>query len=228
MDKKEIINEILSGEKLEKETAQLLNDKLDSELEKNIDEIDFDKVEEYTDALLETQGVNCENFEVTPFDYDFTEKSENKNRGKTVRILLRALIAAAIIFATTLTASAAVKKATGKTIIENLASVASVKEESTEDETETTVTTTKANGTKTTKKKNKSKKKATTQKSQSFGGKAKTDKDKKEEDTSEAGAKPLYTEDGEEEPEPEEDDGAIQTAEPDISYPSEENGDTEE
>ncbi len=120
----EILNNIIN-EKVNTEDALLLiNEIIDKELEK--DEPDFEYIEECTDALLELQNENSDNIEIKPFVY---LKRKNVGKLKLTKTAVRIILIAAILLATTITASAAVKNVTGKGIIENIVSP----------ETETTV-----------------------------------------------------------------------------------------
>ena len=122
----EILNNIFNNDELTQELCACISAVIDAELEKSDDEIDFVFVDECTDLLLEIQSGTADCSRLLPIlnSESFIENTKRLARGGVIKFA-RIGLAAAIIFASALTANAAVGSLTGKTIIEHFISESS-------------------------------------------------------------------------------------------------------
>ena len=203
------------------EAALLINELIEKEFEK--EEPDFNLIEEYSDALIEIQNGNAEAIEIPEF-----KVKDSKKRIKFSRTFIRIILIAAILLATTITANAAITGATGKGIIENI-SIAVSNDKKEEKET-TSQTTTKPYTTAKSKPKkqsnNKKKPKSKAKKKASFNEKIQVEPSKEETSEEDITAKAEITDEDSDNSDGENDDENVvtQIAEPDISYPDDNNG----
>ncbi len=206
---------------------------MDAELEK--EEPDFDFIEECTGILLEIQDAVIDIDGVVPFLYsDKVAASVKSNRLKFSKTAARAVLVAAILLATTITANAAITGVTGKSIIENIAIAVndSSDKETTAPEEETTA---KPPESTTSRRKKKhsyehSKVQTTTQR-EHFGdgiktgttAPASTEPDDSVSGEADYAGEKEKTQKDKTEKKTTEEESVTQYAEPDISFPSDEN-----
>ncbi len=134
----EILKRIVDEKVNTEDAVLLINELIDKELEKENPDLDY--IDECSDALLELQNESVDSNEIKPFEF---RKNDEKRNFRLTKTAIKIILVAALLFATTITASAAVKSVTGKGLIESIV----IKQSQSAPEKETTTaaeTTTRA------------------------------------------------------------------------------------
>ena len=119
---KESAKKIINNEEYLNEAVLLLSGLMDEELEKDENEIDFDFINECSAVLIEIQsGDNADYNKVVPF-LNSKEFIARAGKSRSPSRLVKMLLVAAIIAASSITANAAVGTITGQSIIDRIAS----------------------------------------------------------------------------------------------------------
>lgn len=149
---KQIANDIFNDTTFREELIMALNELIDIELAKQDDEIDFDLIDAYTDALNELydeKGVARVFWKLQTVE-EFTNSITNNKKWKNLNFALKFTLTACAIMALVISANTVTEKVTGYNVIEQVASAVqefftgetSVKNST----TTTTETTTQTNG----------------------------------------------------------------------------------
>lgn len=155
---KQIANEIFNDTTFREELIMALNELIDIELAKQDDEIDFDLIDAYTDALNELydeKGVSRVFWKLQTVE-EFTNSITNNKKWKNLSFALKFTLTACAVMALVISANTVTEKVTGYNVIEQVASVVQefftgeneIKNSTTT--TTTTETTTEENITETT------------------------------------------------------------------------------
>ncbi len=153
---KQIANNIFNDDSFREELIMALNELIDIELAKSDDEIDFDIIDAYTDALNELyneKGVARVFWKLQTVE-EFTNSITNNKKWKNLSFALKFTLTACAVMALVISANTVTEKVTGYNVIEQVASAVqefftgetSIKNST----TTTTETTTEENTTKTT------------------------------------------------------------------------------
>ncbi len=138
---KRVMDNILEVKNFNAEAKELLNLLIDKELEKEDNEIDFEFIDECSDAIVEIE-LNAENTSRVIFPLLSSRRFLSRAGAvgfKSLSRSARVMLVAAVILATTITANAAVGSITGTTIFRSIVSTLSA-----DDEEEEVTTTTPA------------------------------------------------------------------------------------
>lgn len=152
MFNKQIANEIFNDTSFREELIMALNELIDIELAKEDDEINFDLVDAYTDALNELydeKGVARVFWKLQTVE-EFTNSITNNKKWKNLSFAMKFTLTACAVMALVISANTVTEKVTGYNVIEQVASVVqeffSGEKEIKNSTTTTTETTTQANG----------------------------------------------------------------------------------
>lgn len=121
---KQIANEIFNDNSFRKELIMALNELIDIELAKEDDEIDFDLVDAYTDALNELydeKGVARVFWKLQTVE-EFTNSITNNKKWKNLSFALKFTLTACAVMALVVSANTVTEKVTGYNVIEHVAS----------------------------------------------------------------------------------------------------------
>lgn len=153
---KQIANEIFNDTTFREELIMALNELIDIELAKQDDEIDFDLIDAYTDALNELydeKGVSRVFWKLQTVE-EFTNSITNNKKWKNLSFALKFTLTACAVMALVISANTVTEKVTGYNVIEQVASVVQEfftgENEIKNSTTTTTETTTEENTTETT------------------------------------------------------------------------------
>ncbi len=153
---KQIANEIFNDTTFREELIMALNELIDIELAKQDDEIDFDLIDAYTDALNELydeKGVARVFWKLQTVE-EFTNSITNNKKWKNLSFALKFTLTACAVMALVISANTVTEKVTGYNVIEQVASVVQEfftgENEIKNSTTTTTETTTEENTTETT------------------------------------------------------------------------------
>ncbi len=153
---KQIANEIFNDNSFREELILALNELIDIELAKPDDEIDFELIDAYTDALNELydeKGVARVFWKLQTVE-EFTNSITNNKKWKNLSFAMKFTLTACAVMALVVSANAVAEKATGYNVIEQVASAVQnffTGETSLKNSTTTTTeTTTEENTTETT------------------------------------------------------------------------------
>ena len=115
------LNNIFNNNALTAELCECIGAVIDSELEKDDDEIDFAFIDECSNMLLDIQSGDFDSNSLLPILHSesFIESTKRLAKGGVVKFSRIALVAA-IIMTTALTANAALGNITGKSIIDRI------------------------------------------------------------------------------------------------------------
>ena len=121
---KQIANEIFNDTSFHEELIMALNDLIDVELAKSDDEIDFDLINTYTDALNELyneKGVARVFWKLQTVE-EFTNSITNNKKWKNLNVALKFTLTACAVMALVISANTVTEKVTGYNVIEQVAS----------------------------------------------------------------------------------------------------------
>ncbi|MBE6804574.1 MAG: hypothetical protein E7528_06735 [Ruminococcaceae bacterium] len=122
---KQIANEIFNDTTFREELIMALNELIDIELAKQDDEIDFDLIDAYTDALNELydeKGVSRVFWKLQTVE-EFTNSITNNKKWKNLSFALKFTLTACAVMALVISANTVTEKVTGYNVIEQVASV---------------------------------------------------------------------------------------------------------
>lgn len=122
---KQIANEIFNDTTFREELIMALNELIDIELAKEDDEIDFDLIDAYTDALNELydeKGVARVFWKLQTVE-EFTNSITNNKKWKNLSFALKFTLTACAVMALVISANTVTEKVTGYNVIEQVASV---------------------------------------------------------------------------------------------------------
>lgn len=122
---KQIANEIFNDTTFREELIMALNELIDIELAKQDDEIDFDLIDAYTDALNELydeKGVARVFWKLQTVE-EFTNSITNNKKWKNLSFALKFTLTACAVMALVISANTVTEKVTGYNVIEQVASV---------------------------------------------------------------------------------------------------------
>ena len=122
---KQIANEIFNDITFREELIMALNELIDIELAKQDDEIDFDLIDAYTDALNELydeKGVSRVFWKLQTVE-EFTNSITNNKKWKNLSFALKFTLTACAVMALVISANTVTEKVTGYNVIEQVASV---------------------------------------------------------------------------------------------------------
>ena len=122
---KQIANNIFNDNSFREELIMALNELIDIELAKSDDEIDFDIIDAYTDALNELyneKGVARVFWKLQTVE-EFTNSITNNKKWKNLSFALKFTLTACAVMALVISANTVTEKVTGYNVIEQVASV---------------------------------------------------------------------------------------------------------
>lgn len=157
---KQIAKEIFNDTSFREELIMALNELIDVELAKSDDEIDFDLIDAYTDALNELydeKGVARVFWKLQTVE-EFTNSITNNKKWKNLSFAMKFTLTACAVMALVISANTVTEKVTGYNVIEQIASAVqelfsgetSVKNSTTTTTETTTEAITEGNATETT------------------------------------------------------------------------------
>ena len=120
---KQIANEIFNDTTFRKELIMALNELIDIELAKTDDEIDFELVDAYTDALNELydeKGVARVFWKLQTVE-EFTNSITNNKKWKNLSFAMKFTLTACAVMALVISANTVTEKVTGYNVIEQVA-----------------------------------------------------------------------------------------------------------
>lgn len=121
---KQIAKEIFNNTSFREELIMALNELIDVELAKSDDEIDFDLIDAYTDALNELydeKGVARVFWKLQTVE-EFTNSITNNKKWKNLSFALKFTLTACAVMALVISANTVTEKVTGYNVIEQIAS----------------------------------------------------------------------------------------------------------
>ena len=124
MFNKQIANDIFNDTTFREELIMALNELIDIELAKSDDEIDFDLIDAYTDALNELydeKGVARVFWKLQTVE-EFTNSITNNKKWKNLSFALKFTLTACAVMALVISANTVTEKVTGYNVIEQVAS----------------------------------------------------------------------------------------------------------
>ena len=124
MFNKQIANEIFNDNSFREELIMALNELIDIELAKQDDEIDFELIDAYTDALNELydeKGVARVFWKLQTVE-EFTNSITNNKKWKNLNFALKFTLTACAVMALVISANTVTEKVTGYNVIEKVAS----------------------------------------------------------------------------------------------------------
>lgn len=125
MFNKQIANDIFNDASFHEELIMALNELIDVELAKSDDEIDFDLIDAYTDALNELydeKGVARVFWKLQTVE-EFTNSITNNKKWKNLSFAMKFTLTACAVMALVISANTVTEKVTGYNVIEQVASV---------------------------------------------------------------------------------------------------------
>ena len=124
MFNKQIANDIFNDTTFREELIMALNELIDVELAKSDDEIDFDLIDAYTDALNELydeKGVARVFWKLQTVE-EFTNSITNNKKWKNLSFAMKFTLTACAVMALVISANTVTEKVTGYNVIEQVAS----------------------------------------------------------------------------------------------------------
>lgn len=124
MFNKQIANDIFNDASFHEELIMALNELIDVELAKSDDEIDFDLIDAYTDALNELydeKGVARVFWKLQTVE-EFTNSITNNKKWKNLSFAMKFTLTACAVMALVISANTVTEKVTGYNVIEQVAS----------------------------------------------------------------------------------------------------------